>query len=76
MFGASPNRHDADMRIVVQVDGVDPPEGEVTDGDGSQAFQGWLGLMRVLANAIGTPIASATWTDGDSSTDATTSSAS
>lgn len=45
--------HHPHMRIEISVEGVEPPRGCVNDaGGGSQAFVGWLGLLRVLAIAL------------------------
>ena len=43
------------MRIEIEVTEHEPPSGMVRTADGSLvAFDGWLGLMRVLSDAIGT----------------------
>ena len=42
------------MRIVVTIASSDPPEGHLTSraGDEPAAFVGWLGLIRLLADAV------------------------
>jgi hypothetical protein len=42
------------VRIEIEVTEHEPPSGMVRTADGSLvAFDGWLGLMRVLSDAIG-----------------------
>jgi hypothetical protein len=44
------------VRIEIEVTEHEPPSGLVRTTDGGiVAFDGWLGLMRVLSDAIGTP---------------------
>ena len=43
------------MRIEIEVSEHEPPSGMVRTADGHLvAFDGWLGLMRALSDAIGT----------------------
>ena len=42
------------MRIVVTIASSDPPEGHLTSQEDGEptAFVGWLGLIRLLADAV------------------------
>lgn len=41
------------MRLEIQFDGRDPPVGRVRRADGAwTAFDGWLGLLRILSDAL------------------------
>jgi hypothetical protein len=44
------------VRIEIEVTEHEPPSGMVRTADGNLvAFDGWLGLMRALSDAIGAP---------------------
>jgi hypothetical protein len=43
------------VRIELRIDQNDPPRGEIfPPGGGSIAFSGWLELLRILADLLGT----------------------
>lgn len=42
------------MRIEIQLDGTDPPVGRVSGDAGALPFQGWIDLLAVLSDVIGT----------------------
>ena len=50
----APARHWVAVRIVVTIASLDPPEGRVTSSRVHEpsAFVGWLGLIRLLADAV------------------------
>ena len=43
------------VRIEIWVDGVDPPAGHVADGGVGVPFCGWIDLLAVLSQIVGTP---------------------
>ncbi len=43
------------VRIEIWVDGDDPPAGHVADGSVGVPFCGWIDLLAVLSQIVGTP---------------------
>lgn len=64
MEPAAPAPDRSSTRIIIELDAVDPPSGQVRrEDDPGVHFDGWLGLLRGLSVAFGTR--TATVTDGD-----------
>ena len=48
--------HDRDVVITIRLDAIDPPAGRVSvAGEPELAFEGWLGLLRVLSELLASP---------------------
>jgi hypothetical protein len=51
--------HDVRVEILISLDATDPPAGRVRvpdrGDDGGLCFTGWLGLLRVLSDVMGSP---------------------
>ena len=48
--------HDRDVVITIRLDAIDPPAGRVSRaGEPELAFEGWLGLLRVLSELLASP---------------------
>jgi hypothetical protein len=45
------------MEIHLRIDSVQPPVGSASGGDSSQDFVGWLGMLRVVAELLGSDLA-------------------
>jgi hypothetical protein len=47
---------DRDVVITIRIDAIDPPAGRVSvAGEPELAFEGWLGLLRVLSELLASP---------------------
>jgi hypothetical protein len=53
MYAYDRSRHDAHVVITIRLDAVDPSAGRVcVSGRPEVPFVGWLGLLRVLSEAL------------------------
>jgi hypothetical protein len=57
MFACGRACHRGALRIEIDLDASDPPEGRLRLPHGpEQAFVGWLGLMKALSDVLGPPV--------------------